>query len=506
MTWTRETSNGNESFKVRYDVVPYAIGRGLDIGCGPWKIFQSAVGVDSYPYAGPSGPNVLGDARNLEMFANEYFDWVYSSHTLEDIEDTAATLREWWRVLRPGGNLILYLPHKNFYPNIGQDGANPAHKHDFMPADIIGHMRALGFDWELVVNEERDQLNEYSFLQVYRKGAPGSGQVESWDAPKPEKTCAVVRYGAHGDALWASSVLPHLKAQGYHITVYTQKAGELMLRHDPHIDRFVLHMDTTTQPEELVGFWTWHSAKFDRWLNLVGSVETELLPAPTETRFWLEHDIRHKVMDRNYLETVHDYAGVPHEWRQKFYPTPEEVTWAQAERAKYPGRLVVINPSGSTAPKFWPYAAELAEMLAADGVHCIMLGETKGRSIREVPNLTQIGTQWDLRKAITFAALADIVVGVESVMVNAVAFERPLKVVILGHSSAENLTKHWPNTVSVEPGGLGCYPCHRLHPDMTSCVFEKKTQTSACHAVALPEKIAETIGEYWKFLAEREAA
>ena len=55
-------------------------------------------------------------------------------------EHTQAVLREWWRVIRPGGHLVLYLPHKAHYPNIGQPGANPAHKHDFLPEDIVKAM------------------------------------------------------------------------------------------------------------------------------------------------------------------------------------------------------------------------------------------------------------------------------------------------------------------------------------------------------------------------------
>ena len=43
--------------------------------------------------------------------------------------------------------------------------------------------------------------------------------------PRPAKTAAVVRIGAHGDAFWASSPVALLKEQGYHVTVYTAKTG-----------------------------------------------------------------------------------------------------------------------------------------------------------------------------------------------------------------------------------------------------------------------------------------
>ena len=41
--------------------------------------------------------------------------------------------------------------------------ANPDHKHDFMPDDIIDAMRAFG-GWDLVRNEDRNENIEYSFF------------------------------------------------------------------------------------------------------------------------------------------------------------------------------------------------------------------------------------------------------------------------------------------------------------------------------------------------------
>ena len=82
---------------------------------------------------------------------------------------------------------------------------------DFVPQDIVEAMRRVSSSWDLEVCQERNGGNEYSFLQIFRKTSDG-GTAESWRKPQPTKTAAVVRYGAYGDALWASSVLPPLKA------------------------------------------------------------------------------------------------------------------------------------------------------------------------------------------------------------------------------------------------------------------------------------------------------
>ena len=69
-------------------------------------IFDAAIGVE-LDYPGYDGLHLpFGDASQ---------DAVHSSHVLEHVPDDAATLREWWRVLRVGGNLILFVPSAYLY-------------------------------------------------------------------------------------------------------------------------------------------------------------------------------------------------------------------------------------------------------------------------------------------------------------------------------------------------------------------------------------------------------
>jgi hypothetical protein len=45
------------------------------------------------------------------------------------------------------------------------------------------------------------------------------------------------------------------------------------------------------------------------------------------------------------------------------------------------------------------------------------------------------------------------------------------KIVLLSHASAENVTKHWRNTVTLhaDPTRVPCWPCHRLHDGPETC-------------------------------------
>jgi hypothetical protein len=193
-------------------MVPYTRGKGLDLGCGPEKGFPHFRGIDSNKDQalfgqGHSGrfhhPDVRSAGRLRELVAGLH-RVVAPSRAHQGSREGAARV-----VADPaaGGHLCLYLPHKDFYPNIGTEGANPDHVHDFHPDDIIAAMKKIG-GWDLVENQERNEGDEYSFFQVYKKYADAKSHRFSYREPKPAKTCAIVRYGAWGDVIQMSSVLP----------------------------------------------------------------------------------------------------------------------------------------------------------------------------------------------------------------------------------------------------------------------------------------------------------
>jgi hypothetical protein len=47
MSWKPDGPQGNESAKIKYEIVPYTRGKGLDLGCGPHKTFPHFRGIDS---------------------------------------------------------------------------------------------------------------------------------------------------------------------------------------------------------------------------------------------------------------------------------------------------------------------------------------------------------------------------------------------------------------------------------------------------------------------------
>jgi len=96
----------------------------LDAGCGATMPFlreiaprvRLAVGVDLEALRRePSGP--LGCRANVERlpFRNEVFDLIISMSVIEHLENPARVFREFQRLLKPGGTLIIQTPNRYDY-------------------------------------------------------------------------------------------------------------------------------------------------------------------------------------------------------------------------------------------------------------------------------------------------------------------------------------------------------------------------------------------------------
>jgi len=102
----------------------YCKGKGLDIGYGGDIITDDSIGWDAEH----------GDAQFLNGVGDAQFDFAYSSHTIEHMVDPETALKNWWRVIKCGGYLILYLPHRDLFEKKKTLPSrwNPFHKHYFL--------------------------------------------------------------------------------------------------------------------------------------------------------------------------------------------------------------------------------------------------------------------------------------------------------------------------------------------------------------------------------------
>ena len=544
MTWRAEDPMGNEAAKVKHLLPRYTRGRGLDLGCGPFKAYPHFIGVDDVTeyrgWADPRTgahwrPDVVGDVRDLSMFADGSLDFVFSSHLLEHIDDHEAALSEWRRVIRIGGHLVLYLPHREHYPRMGEEGANPDHRHDFVPADIIAAMETASSAWDLVECETRSGGTEYSFLMVFRRLAEGSGLQHSHRRPRAAKRLLVIRYGAFGDLIMASSILPALKAEGWSITLNCSPPGDSILRHDPHIDEFLVQDKDQVPNEDLGDYWAALGGEYDRVINLCEAVEGTLLHIPGRRSHALPHAARHAISNINYIDMHRMIAGLPAgtTCRPWFYPSGEETAAALAYREKLlPGPIVLWSLAGSSVHKLWPYAMDVIGWLLeqttarvvvsgdeSDQVLAWAIAQALCRKFLDMPEEEShalklsgclaalrghFGHQrlivrcggWPIREAMTFACTAaDVVVGPETGILNAASMRAVPKVVLLSHSSHENLTRDWLNTIALSSSECPQSPCHRMHYNFDFCPRDEPTGAALCQARITPQSVFDAIGE-----------
>ena len=130
----------------------YCRGEGLDIGFGVETVVPGCSGWDLQN----------GDAQYMDGVPDESFDFVYSSHCLEHMKDVRVTLKNWFRLVKTGGYLIIAIPHRDLYEKKKSLPSrwNIDHKHMF----LIG--RSEEPDTLDIVDEIKESLSNYDICYV----------------------------------------------------------------------------------------------------------------------------------------------------------------------------------------------------------------------------------------------------------------------------------------------------------------------------------------------------
>jgi len=152
-------------------------GKVADLGCGGSKTMESNIGVDVFP-KGTKIPSLMvsqvpfiSQADIVAMVDNLPFkdgelDCIISRHILEHLINPVINLKEWDRVLKPGGRLIIAVPDEDQVVGIP---LNPEHVHAYTEDSLNDLIASVLPNFKKVLSQKAN--NGMSFVGVYDKGS-----------------------------------------------------------------------------------------------------------------------------------------------------------------------------------------------------------------------------------------------------------------------------------------------------------------------------------------------
>jgi ADP-heptose:LPS heptosyltransferase len=269
---------------------------------------------------------------------------------------------------------------------------------------------------------------------------------------------------------------------------------------DPHISGAIIQRTGQISQKELHEYWIHLGRGFNRVINLSESAERTLLAVQGDKAWRWNKEFRDLMFSVDYLDAVHAIANVMDEPRwTKFYPTKNEIRKAISSRHKLGMRNKVVMwvLSGSSVHKSYPFTDNVVArlMLEMPDVRVIFVGDQLCQILddawRNEPRVSCKSGRWTIRQTLAFVPQCDAVVGPETGVMQAAAFEDMPKILMLSHASRKNLV--WPNTTYLAPEGCDCYPCHKLHYGWSTCNRDPETGAAMCAARIAPSRVYDAI-------------
>lgn len=163
----------------RERLAKYCAGVGLDLGFGGAKpIVPHAICIDRAEDDGrrarcdkPYPTHIVSEVDHLyRIFPYETLDFIFSSHVLEDFNNTKQVIENWLWPLKRGGHLVLFLPDQPTYAKYCADRdelPNQAHKHADFGLEFV--KARLPYNCAVIHEQFPVEGNPYSFDLVVKK-------------------------------------------------------------------------------------------------------------------------------------------------------------------------------------------------------------------------------------------------------------------------------------------------------------------------------------------------
>lgn len=319
------------------------------------------------------------------------------------------------------------------------------------------------------------------------------------------KRALLVRHGAFGDCIALSPIIKKLKELGYYIILYTSKRGQELYKHDSRVDEIILH-DENVPKEKFTDYVKEQKEKIphDWFCNFTGSIEHNVALHPVQPEYIYPKKEKALKCNKNYYEEAAKWAKLDGcDLRPSLQFTEEEIE--KAKSYLKPGKFNVLwCLSGSGANKVYPWTEfVMAEVLKNNlDVHFITVGDERckilGNLSSTIPaeNITELAGEVSMRMSCALTSVVDLVVSPDTGVLHASGCYETPKIGLLGHTTRENITKHFINDYSLE-SDAPCSPCFFLIYDHSlQCPVDFVTHSAWCMSMGLDgEKVFKRIME-----------
>lgn len=314
------------------------------------------------------------------------------------------------------------------------------------------------------------------------------------------KKALIIRYGAYGDNLIISQVFKQLKNEGYYVLFNTNKRGEDLYKNTSLVDEILLHPESMSN-DELPKHWENLRKKYkpDYFKNFTSSIENNLALHPSQPAYNYPKEERWNLCNRNYYEETERISGLRFD---DYKPIIEYVDGEEDKAKEYltDGFNLLWCLSGSGRNKVYPWTEYIMGSLITKypDINVITVGDAKCKLLENVnlpsKHFKELSGEIPIKISMALTKLADVVVSPDTGILHASgAYDTP-KVGLLGHTTKENITKHFKNDYSIE-ADCNCSPCFRLIYDHNiQCPLDFITGAAWCMAEGIPpEKLLKQI-------------
>lgn len=501
--------SASDDFWVLAESACYLGGRGVTFGPPLLGVPALNPGVYSIPITLQRLDRTAAIDKDLHIFADGSLDHILITPMIAASDNAEALLREASQKLKIGGHLVLltYLevhsPEQNaFYPPLTRE--------------ILSRLGK----WSVKADIQRNGKHLLILKRLVGK--------RGLEVPQPivGKRVCIARYGALGDAIIMTPLLRKLREEGFHITLNISSYCSAVFENNPFVDNILIQERDLIPNQHLGRYWDYWKEKYDKYINLSESIEGDLLVVEGRAPFFTSKAWRHKRCNTNYYDHTMARAGYPESTgaRGELYFTEAEERRARKFWDTLRENFVLVWAiNGSSHHKVYPMMeATLREWFASHSdARCITTGDYVAKTLEFAhPQMIPRAGVWSLRESLIATKYAQCVVGPETMMTNASGcFDTP-KIVLLSHSSKENLTKYFTADHSLEPdtASAPCYPCHQLHYTKESCVIGTLEDTTTggilgtapiCSISIAPERVMaelDSIYSDWKVKHESHTA